>query len=243
VRRLVAALLLIAAIPAQAQVRGVHEIAPDRPAAAPAGEAGATDVYTFVGQPGSQVSFTLKIKGDAEIALFGPHGEPMLNVAGSGTVKLDAVLSWLDVHSVAVLRRDPSQPYTLAMTATEPTLAEARHALGMGYTLTTEGGTPYSHCWLKPGVAAAYRGKDYRAESVLSADRESIILMMKYDDGRQAIRIVKYQIDGEEMINTTRRFGEDTRESRNEFDLSGFQADETKRDYVGYTCPTSMIAK
>jgi hypothetical protein len=242
-RLIVAALLLIIAAPALAQADVARELVPGKPIAAPAGKANAPDIYTFVGQAGSRVSFTLKIKGDAEIALFGPQGEQMLNVAGSGTVTLDAVLSWLDVHSVAVLRRDPSQPYTLAMTATEPTLAEALTATAMGYTITPGGQRPFVQCWTKPGVIAAVRGQDLRGLSMLSADRESVIVITKLADGPQVASILEYRIEGDELIRTTRGIDGDPKETRYEYEPAVFQREPITKDYVGYNCPASFTAK
>lgn len=135
--KLAALVLALAAlafvVPANAQVTGAHELKTTVPAKGVAGKPGQIDYYYFAGEAGSRQTFTWTGKGQAMLILFTPDGDAMVEAEGSGTVKLEAVLSWTDVYSVAVVRKNPALAYTLARQATVPTFGEAEFATWVGY--------------------------------------------------------------------------------------------------------------
>ena len=96
--------------PAHAQIEGARELLAGVPISAPAGKPGQMDFYYFTGEPGSHQGFTLTTEGEAEIVLIAPTGDVMLNKHGKGKISLEAVLSWLDVHVIAVTRASGCSP-------------------------------------------------------------------------------------------------------------------------------------
>jgi hypothetical protein len=124
-----------------------------------AGKPGQIDYYHFVGEAGSRQGFKVASKSRVEIMLFDSEGNWFLRsnypARGDDLSKADleeSVLPWTDSYLIAVLRADPSQPYALVMTATEPTPTEAFLARGVGYTKAMPDGARISTCWIVPGV-------------------------------------------------------------------------------------------
>jgi hypothetical protein len=237
-----AAFALVAlACPAQAQVEGARELPVGETVSAPAGVPGQVDLYYFVGGPGARHNFTLKIKGDAEITLFTPTGEVMLTANGSGTIPLEAVLATLDVHTVAVMRADPAQPYTLEMTATEPDLLSALFAVAVGYDNPFPSGAE-RQCWITPGLRFRATGKNFTTDASLAADRKSSFYIVHMADGSDFLYEKSFQINGAETVRTERFSGSPAKESSQTLSIARFQPILGAK-FTGYYCPGAEPAE
>ena len=191
---LLAATVMLAA-PASAQLMGAKELKTAVPAKGFPGTKPVADVYYLVGEVGAKEAYTFTGKGPASLTLFGPDGSEILTSSGSGTVKLEVVLPFTDVFTLAVARKTPAQPYVLARKATVPTLAEAELAKGVGYERDHE-----SPCWIIPGVKVKiiYSNGDFR-EDTLAADRTTVSWVnSKYSGDRT------FSLDGSELHRMSR---------------------------------------
>ena len=160
------------AAPATAQTRPPAELKVGVPAKGLASAKPVADVYFLVGEAGAKETYSFTGKGPASITLFGPDGSEILTASGSGTVKLEVVLPFTDVFTIAVARKTPAQPYALARETTVPTLAEAQLAVNAGYEIK---GNNYWSCWVIPGVKLKLHDPEglFR-EDALAADRTTI---------------------------------------------------------------------
>ena len=137
------------ATPASAQLMGASELKVAVPVKGAPSTQPVADLYYLVGESGSRETYTLTAKGPASITLFGPDGAEILTASGSGSVKLEAILPFTDVFTIAIARKSPTTSYSLSRKATVPTLMEAELALGVGYG--SKDGRE-SQCWLIPAV-------------------------------------------------------------------------------------------
>jgi hypothetical protein len=231
-----AALVAALTAPAQAQVEGAREIVVGTPVTAAAGKSSQADLYYFVGQPGARQGFTLTTKGEAEITLFGPTGELILTAHGRDTVKLEAVIAWLDIHTIAVARAAPAKPYTLTMTASEPTLGEMAFSTAVGSQVGT-----LRRCWLVPGVKMRLTQGDLEQVNTLNADRSSQTLVVK--SSNQSINgEMKVHLDGNDIV-----FQRWLRDVRLDDDRAPFLPATYRPGpdavYRGYYCPAAEPAQ
>jgi hypothetical protein len=193
------------------------------------------DLYYFVGEPGSRQHFTVTSTKPVEITLFGPTGAPMLTKEGTGTVTLDAVLSWLDVHTVAVLRSSPSTPYTLKRSATKPTYPEAEFATYVGDEIISANGSKSTQCWLIPGERIGFLGSG--ATSTLSRSGQGVVSVFPRPTG-VAVTEDWIRIDNDNIVKSTQTYpGGAKKETRQPFDIGTFQRPATLGAYAGYYCP------
>jgi hypothetical protein len=201
----------------------------------PASEAPEADLYYFVGEPGSHQRFTVTSTKPVEITLFSPAGVPMLSKEGTGTVTLDAVLSWLDVHTVAVLRSSPATPYTLKRSATKPTYREAVFAINVGDEVIAANGSKSTQCWLIPGEKLGFVGSE--ATTTLSRSGDGAIGIYPTSTG-VVVNESWARIDDESVIRSTQTFpGGAKQETRTPLDIATFQRPPTLGTYKGYYCP------
>ncbi|WP_037500390.1 hypothetical protein [Sphingomonas jaspsi] len=155
----------VLASPVSGQLMGATELkvgiaAKGAPATKPA-----ADIYYVVGESGAKETYTFKGFGPASLTLFSPDGKEILTSAGAGTIKLQVVLPFTDVFTIAVARKEPGRTYTLNRTSTVPTFEEAFLAKGAGY---------FGACWLIPGVKLRRVFSKGFEDLTLAADRHSL---------------------------------------------------------------------
>ena len=155
---------------ASAQLMGARELKTGVPAKGVASAKPVAELFYLAGESGARESYTLTIKGPASITIYSPGGHEMLTAAGSGTVKLDVVLPFTDVFTIAVARKDAKQPYTLSRKTSVPTLAEAVMAEAVGFY----GGDVQKQCWVIPGVKVHIEVDGATEDYTLAADRSTI---------------------------------------------------------------------
>lgn len=163
-----APLVALIASPSVSQTERTDELKIAVPARVPATAKQRTVVYYLVGEVGAHETYSVATKGPALLTVFGPDGSELLSASGSGAVRLDVVLPFTDVYTVAVAQPGPSFAYTLSRKATLPTLAEAYNASGVGYHSKVIGA---SLCWLVPGVKSRLNHAKGFEEWTLAADR------------------------------------------------------------------------
>ena len=201
------ALILVAAcgmaISSGAQVMGARELVASGQVQGAAGSAAKADIYYFAGEMGSKETYVLAIKGSASITLFARNGQEILSEEGSGTIRLEAVLPYTDIYTIAIARKVPGQLYTISRRATVPTLTEAAIAEGIGFEasyLDKSGKeVPYRRCWITPGVKARITYPTLTEEVTIAADRTTGLYVAK-DQNRTSAGEVTYRIDGSDIV-------------------------------------------
>jgi hypothetical protein len=234
---------VMAAHPAQAQVADARELVAGQVATGAPAKAAKPDIYYFTGEAGAKLTFALSSEAATRLVLYTPTGEEMLTAGGDGAVTLEAVLPFSDAYTFAVIRRDAAQPYTLFMTVTQPTLAEAMLAYGVGYE--RQEGTILRRCWIKPGAVSrtTYPRDDRRRpyENRLGSDSLSISTASRDKDGvYQASYTTRYRIEGAELIVGMRHSdGEEAADMRSAFPPEFFglaSMGSPAPIYTGYHC-------
>lgn len=227
--------LLFAAVPCAAQQADApaRELTTAAPIRMPAATNPAADMFYFVGAAGAHQGFTVTSKTPVEITLFGPGGDVMLRQEGSGTVKLDTVLSWVDVHTVAVLRANPATPYTIAMSASEPTIGDAFLASFVGEQITAANGNTSTQCWEIPGEVI--RGVETGGVAILSRSGGTEILISEINGVVAATETSRRFEDREVVVTTRAHPGSAVSERREPFDASDFRRPAGLK-YTGYYC-------
>lgn len=118
------------------------------------------DLYVFTAGVASTVRFDLGGSGLLSLTLFTGAGDRMLEVTGSGSARLEAILPLTDAYMVAVARGDSAAGYTLSMSQVEPDphLIFFARAVGYGYDgpNASGGNNLYRSCWIEPGVVYRY---------------------------------------------------------------------------------------
>jgi hypothetical protein len=202
----------------------------------PAVQTQEADIFAFVGEGGSQQRFTVTSAKPVEITLFGPSGAPMLTKEGTGTVTLDAVLSWLDVHTVAVLRSSPSTPYVIQRRATIPTPTQTIFARHVGQEYTFGDGKKETKCWIVPGEKQGILGE--ARTHTLSRLGQTVITIEPKGAESVAVRELSFRTEGEKFVRSTRVYpgGEEKIET---FSATApdFQLPANAGPYKGYYCP------
>jgi hypothetical protein len=229
--------LLFAAVPCAAQQAGApaRELTTAAPIKMPAATSPAADLFFFVGAAGARQRFTVTSKTPVEITLFGPGGDVMLSKEGSGTVTLTAVLSWVDVHTVAVTRANAATPYTIAMSANEPTLHDASFASFVGeQQIDRPGGATFTQCWEIPGE----RIRVVESGEIVMLSRSGVFeTSISERNGVVTTQEGARRFDDKEVVVKTRtRPGGAVSERREPFDPSVFQRPANLK-YAGYYCP------
>jgi hypothetical protein len=202
----------------------------------PAAQTQDADIFAFVGESGSQQRFTVTSAKPVEITLFSPSGAPMLTKEGTGTVTLDAVLSWLDVHTVAVLRSSPSTPYVIQRRATLPTITQAIFARRVGQEITFKDGTKETKCWIVPGEKQGSVGE--QRTHTLSRLGQTIITIVPNGPTNVSVRELSFWAEGEDVVESWRIYpGGKEEEQAFSPALSTFQVPPNAGPYTGYYCP------
>lgn len=116
----------------------------------PPGKPGGADIYTFVTLPGDSHIITVRSVGTRpiEVLLLDPGGNIVGQASGIGNVRLEAIASWGDTYSVAVIRASPATAYTVQRSTTAGTLEQFVLAHMAGYKAKSDSTT---RCWLEPG--------------------------------------------------------------------------------------------
>jgi hypothetical protein len=198
---------LASAAPASAQLMGAHELKVAVPLKGLPSTKPVADIFYLVGETGAKETYTLAIKGPASITLFSPGGSEILTAAGTGTVKLEIVLPFTDVFTLAVSRKTPTQAYTLVRKTTRPTLAQAVLASAVGFEgyYQDKRGTDrkVSECWVTPGVKTRRSYEIGLVEEItLSADFETTSFVGRSASGI-ASGTVTYYFDGARLMSAT----------------------------------------
>jgi hypothetical protein len=227
--------LMFAAVPCGAQPAPLpaRELTTAAPIKMPAATKSEADMFYFVGVAGARQRFTVTSKTPVEITLFGPGGDVMLSKEGSGAVTLTAVLSWLDVHTVAVTRANATTTYTIAMSASEPTPNDALFATNVGEQIPGANGSALTRCWEIPGERMRY------AESgtvVMLSRSGAFQASISERNGLVTALEVARGLKGDELVEVTRAHpGGAITERRLPFDLSALRRPANLK-YAGYYC-------
>lgn len=201
------ALILVAAggmaISCGAQVMGARELLATGQIQGAAGSAAKADIYYFAGEMGAKETYLLTIKGSASITLFARNGQEIISEEGSGSIRLEAVLPYTDVYTIAIARKVPAQLYTISRRATVPTLTEAAIAEGVGFEASyiDKSGkeVPYQRCWITPGVKARITYPHLTEEVTIAADRTTALYVAK-NQTRTSAGEFTYRIDGSDIV-------------------------------------------
>lgn len=224
------AALLLWAAPACAQLNGATELKVGIPTKGAAATKPHAEIYYLVGEVGAKETYTLNGKGPASVTLFGPDGSEILTKSGNGTVKLEVVLPFSDVFTLAVARV-AGHPYSLTRSASLPTLGEATFAAKVGYRL---GKDKTTRCWVIPGVKRRY---DYagggREEATLAADKTTISWVYK-GPSRTTSGDASYKLDGDHLHRTVRTSDGKVTEQNFVYDPSYDPAKVS--EFSGYFC-------
>jgi hypothetical protein len=222
---------LLSAAPASAQLMGAREltttaIVKGAPASKPV-----PDIYYLVGESGARETYALTGKGPASLTLFGPDGSEILTASGNGKVKLEVVLPFTDVFTIAVARTTPANGYSLTRKTSLPTLAEAYMASNVGYAFKR---TATNQCWVIPGVKSRTNFENgTRHELTLAADRTTVSVVSREANGTFT-GDVSYKFVGDELHQITRRGDGKVIDRSIPFDPS-YDPEEVDR-YTGYLC-------
>jgi hypothetical protein len=232
--RLLLALLLAVGLSqaASAQLMGAAELKVAVPIKGAASSRPIADIYYLAGEVGAKETYTLTVKGPAAITLFGPDGSELLTTTGSGKVKLEVVLPFTDVFTVAIARKLSAQPYTLARSTTVPTFFEAAVAFGAGYG--TNDGTNFQ-CWLIPGVKLRSVNGDETVDFTLAADRMTATFFAKRArSGETSSGEFKQTFDGLQVHEVSTPHGHEANEVR--YPLEVTRSPDAFGRFRGYRC-------
>jgi hypothetical protein len=235
--------MVMATVPAQAQIAGARELVAGEVATGAPTKAVKPDIYYFTGEAGAKLTFALSSKAATRLVLYTPAGEEMLTAGGDTGATLEAVLPFNEVYTLAVIRRDATQPYALFMTATQPTLGEALLATGVGYERLIGGGKRDRQCWVKPGVMlrvtypdAAAPGDAQTYEAALAPDRETTSITFRYRNGNTASYIERYRVEGAEYVQSYEYSNGQKIEKRRALAPEIFSIGSPAPRFTGYHC-------
>ena len=190
-----------------------------------------------MGEVGATETYALKVKGPASITLFGPDGSEILTAAGSGTVKLEAVLPFTDVFTIAVARKIPAQPFTLTRKTTVPTFQEASTALDVGYA--SKDGSSFQ-CWLVPGIKLRWIRSKETIEFTLAADRKTTTYFAKSSEsGKTTTGETINSFDGNQVHEVITPYGGKVNERIFPLEVA-YDPDRVGR-FTGYLCKNQSL--
>jgi len=229
---LIAVFAAVLATPAAAQLMGARELKVAVPAKGAPSSRPVADVFYLVGEAGAKETYTFTGKGHASLTLFGPDGSEILTQTGNGTVKLEVVLPFTDVFTIAIARTIPMQPYTLTRKATIPTFEEAASALEAGYA--TKDGSNVA-CWVVPGVKLRSISPNRTIEFTLAADRKTTTFFAKSTkSGKTLTGETTLSLDGNEVHEVNTPYG--GKISENVYPLEVTYDPERVGRFSGYLC-------
>lgn len=212
----------IRVLPAGATVRGT------------AGAAGSVDVFAIVTIPGERHTFTLRSTSakPVELLFIDPAGNVVLSKSGLREITLDAVASFAEAYALAVVRADPSVPFTLQRTTVPTTMERAMAALAVGYELKQSNGVVLVRCWVVPGQKV----RETLPKAVIENEALPGALFRRWITGTYAGRTTTatYSINGDAVAEITRGpSGEATRT----FDFTPEMMEQSLEDkFTGYLC-------
>ncbi len=224
----------LAAQPAPQTVGGIRVLPTGAPVRGVAGAPGSSDVFAVVTMPGERHTFTLRSTSakPVELLFIDPAGNVVLSKSGLREVKLDAVASFAEAYAVAVVRADPSTPYTLQRTTVPTTMERAMAAIGVGYELKQANGVLLVRCWLVPGQKA----RDTLPKAVIEYEALPGAFFKRWITGPNVGRTTTatYAIKGGSVAEVIRDpNGETTRT----FDLNPETMQQSSEDkFTGYLC-------
>jgi hypothetical protein len=223
---------LASAAPAPAQLMGAKQLKVAVPIKGAPSTKPVADVFYLAGEVGATETYSLNVKGPASITLFGPDGSEILTAAGSGTVKLEAVLPFTDVFTIAVSRKIPVQPYTLTRKTTIPTFVEASMASDVGYA-SKDGSR--SQCWVVPGVKLRSINSRGSIEFTLAADRRTTTFFAKgVAGGKTSTGETTLSFDGDQVHEMITPYGGKTNEKIYPLEVT-YDPERVGR-FTGYLC-------
>jgi hypothetical protein len=230
-----AALACLMPVPAAAQEP--LEIEPGQTVTGKAGKPDTPDLYYFVGESGATVTFEVEAPGPVSVALLTSDGDTMLEASGTGSARLEAVLSLTDVFYVAVLRQETGAPYVIEMDAQEPDfhLALFSRLVGYGAVGTSSSGQVFDQkaCWVEPGtVYKSQIGAFVMYHELLRGGRQRGYL--QYPGVPDAE--VRLSWDGKTIERTIKMNGETSTASEPIDDQTFARPDVPGFGYTGYMC-------
>jgi hypothetical protein len=219
---------MLLAASTSAQPASGSELNPSVPIKVTARGKSPIDVYYLVGESGAHETYTFSGQGPVMLTLFGPDGSEILTTSGSGPTKLEAVLPFTDVFTVAVSRTGAATGYELARRTTVPTLAEAFLSLGVGYAYESSSVTS---CWVTPGVKKRVRGTKGWTDYTLAADRRSVTFISSRGKAGEN----SYSFEGETVKRTQRNADGSVAQSDSPFEFS-YAPEKGARSTASYRC-------
>ncbi|MGL3822994.1 hypothetical protein [Sphingopyxis sp. R3-92] len=196
------------------------------------GKRGSIDIYSFVTLPGetNRTVVNMKSKTPVEVRLLDPAGNVIVQQNGVGTVALEAVSSWGDVYSVAVIRADSTAPYTIERERTPASLERFIVAHMAGYRRDEAGAS--TSCWIVPGETLRTDYGDHVTERSMREDMVRMRILRK--DRPVSIVPVRMAIEGEVVAITEVEEGETYRRTLS-LDPARVRFDPHYK-FVSYTC-------
>lgn len=164
-RRVLLAMVTLSAAavaqPAPQTIGGFRALPMGAPVRGAAGAPGRSDVFAVVTAPGERHTFTLRSTSakPVELLFIDPAGNIVLSKSGLREVKLEAVPSFGGAYAVAVVRSDPTVPYTLQRATLPTSMERIMTAMAAGYEFKNGAGATEVRCWVIPGqkVRQSYR--------------------------------------------------------------------------------------
>lgn len=170
------------------------------PVSMAAGKPGMIDLFSFVTLPGDTHTITVRSnsKKPVEVQLLDPGGNVVMQGSGVGTVSIEAVASWGDAYSVAVIRADAAAPYSVRRDTTLATVQQFLLAHMAGYKRGE--GLMTTRCWLEPGKSTRIRFDNYDFDRTITGDK--ISTLRTYKDGRRKTMTQTVAIEGDVVAIT-----------------------------------------
>jgi len=238
---LLAAALCGLTLPAASQVMSARELSTTGQLQQPAGAAAKADIYYLAGEMGAKETYVLTIKGPASVTLFSRDGQEILSKEGTGTIRLEIVLPYTDIYTVAIARKVPTQPYTLSRRATVPTLTEAAIAEGIGFedSYSDKAGKNITvqRCWITPGVKARMTYPTLIEEVTIAADRTTGLYVAR-GAARTTSGEVTYRIVDSDIVRSVKPSTGKSFEVPYTFAPIPRVRDSSR--FIGYYCPDAI---
>jgi hypothetical protein len=153
-RRILIAVLTLAASCPAAHAQAVLDLTAGQPRARPAAPDRSPELFRFLGEPGQTVRVTIQGPGTLEAQLYEPEGGAVMRKAsGTDKIVLEAILPLDGVYLASVVRADPAKPYNVTLTREAADPYFAHFVEGVGYSVLMPGAKePTVGCWMEPGA-------------------------------------------------------------------------------------------
>ena len=208
-------------LPAGSEVRGA------------AGKPGSVDLYSFMTLPGDTHRITVRSGSSKpiEVQLLDPGGNVIMKDSGVGELKIEAVASWGDAYSVAVIRAQPATTYSIQRDTAPGTLQQFVMAHMAGYT--RDEGSFTKRCWTEPGRSLRTDYGTFVTQRMIDG-RRTLETHTQKQGGKQSSSVITLAIDRDVIAITEEERGEVFKNTR-DLRPQRIQYDPVYK-FTGYLC-------